>query len=211
MAISRCRNLRKGLRRFVDAFRTPDCNEAVRCAPVSRALFALSTIIVAGGALWAAFPQLPSNVLSPYRTLAGANLLSAAFRENWIFFANSPTGEQYHVYRTAAPTSLIDRLPVPEPKNLFGLDLAPTKQWAELGRLLQQIHVGQWQSCTSDDQCLNSAIRPIAIQNHALNPTYCGAATIIGYMVVPWASRRLVSGSTSDSRAVRLDIQCIRD
>jgi antimicrobial peptide system SdpA family protein len=212
MAISQCRSLRRGFRRFVDAFRTPDCNEAVRCAPVSRALFTSLTIIVAGGVLWAAFPQLPSNVLSSNRTLAGPNLLAAAFPQGWGFYTHySMTEELYHVYRTATPTSLMDRLPYAEPRNLFGLDRAPKKQTAEVDRLVKQIHGGQWQSCTSDDQCRNSAIRPIAIRNHAPNPTYCGAVTVIGYTMVPWASRRLVSGSTIDSRAVRLDIQCIRD
>jgi antimicrobial peptide system SdpA family protein len=212
MAISQCRNLRRGFRRFVDAFRTPDCDEAVRCVPVSRALFASSAIIVAGGALWATLPQLPGNVLSPNRTLSGANLLAAAFPQGWDFYTHySMTEELYHVYRTGAPTSLMDRLPYAEPRNLFGLDRAPKKQTAELDRLVKQIHRDQWQPCTSDDQCRNSVVRPIAVQNHALNPTYCGAVTVIGYTMVPWASRRLVSSSTIDSRAVRLDIQCIPD
>jgi antimicrobial peptide system SdpA family protein len=212
MAINQRRNLRRRFRRFFDTFRTPACNETVRCSPVSRTLFVSLTIIVTGGALWTVFPQLPNNVLSSNRTLTGANLLTAVFPQGWAFFTHySPTEELYHVYRTAAPTSLTDRLPYAEPKNLFGLDRTPKKQTQELDRLVQQIHDGQWQPCASDDQCRNSPIRPIVIQNHALTPTYCGAVTVIGYTMVPWASRGLVSGSTIDSRAVRLDIQCIQD
>jgi antimicrobial peptide system SdpA family protein len=208
MVIYQCRPLCRRFRRFVDAFRTPDCNEAVRCAPVSRALLASLIIIVAGGALWAVFPQLPSNVLNPNRTLPEQNLL---FPQSWAFFARTePTVEQYHLYSRAESTSLTDRLPYSEPGNLFGLDRAPRIQPREVDHLLQQIHDDQWRSCTSDDQCRNSAIRPITVRNHALDPTYCGAVTVIGYTVVPWADRRLVSGTTIDSRTVNLDIQCIR-
>jgi sporulation delaying protein A len=202
------RPLRRGFRRFIDAFRTPDCNETVRRVPVSRTLFAALAIAVTSGALWTAFAQLPSNILTSNRTSAGTNLLVATFPQWWAFFTSSPTAEQYYL---AEPASLMNRLPYAEPRNLFGLDRAPKTKLRELNRLVRQIRGDQWQSCTSDDQCRNLAVRPIAVRNQALNPTYCGAVTVIGYTVAPWADRRLVSGSTIDSRAVKLDIQCIRD
>lgn len=208
MAIYQCRPLRRGFRRFVDTFRTPECNETVRRVPVSRTLFAALAIAVTSGALWAASAQLPSNVLTPHRTSAGANLLAGAFPQKWAFFTNSPTAEQYYV---TEPTALMNRLPYSEPRNLFGLDRAPQTKQRELKHLVRQIHDNQWQSCMPEDQCQNSASRPIAIRNQFLNPTYCGAVTVIGYTVVPWTDRKLVSGSTIDSRIVKLDIQCIRD
>jgi antimicrobial peptide system SdpA family protein len=115
------------------------------------------------------------------------------------------------LYSEAELTPRMDRTPYSEPGNLFGLDRGPRKQPLEFDRLLRQIHSGQWRSCTSDDQCRNAATQPIAVRNHGRNPTYCGVVTVIGYSVVPWAYRRLVSGSTIDSRAIRLDIQCMQD
>lgn len=211
MAIHRWGNTCRGFRWLFDAFRTSDCNEEFRCIPVSRSLFALLAIIVTGNVLWAACPQLSSNVLNPNRKASSANLLAAAFPQGWAFFTRSPTEKQYHVYGRAELTSLMDRMPYSEPGNLFGLDRGPRKRPPELDRLLRQIHDDQWRSCTSDEQCRNATTPSIAVRNHDPNPTYCGAVTVIGYTVVPWAYRKLVSGSTIDSRAVWLDIQCIQD
>jgi antimicrobial peptide system SdpA family protein len=223
MDFYQCCDLRRGFRWFADAFRTADCNEAVRCVPVSRALFSSLAIIVAGGVLWAAWPQLPSNVMRgtaplsaaksnwPYVPLSGANLLGVAFPQGWAFFAQPPNEEQYHVYSRAEPTSLIDRMPYSEPKNLFGLDRRPRKQGRELHSLIERIRGDQWRPCTSDAQCRNATTQPIAVRNHDPNPMYCGSVTVIGYTVVPWADRKLTSRSTIDSRAIWLDIQCVQD
>jgi len=160
---------------------------------------------------WAAWPQLPSNVLSPNNTPAEANILAKAFPQKWAFFTSNPNEEQYRVRGRAEPTPPMDRTPYSEPGNLFGLDRGSRKQFPELDRLLLQVHVDQWQFCTSDEQCRSSTKQPIEVRNHDPNPTYCGDVTVIGYTIVPWANRVLVSGSILDSRAVWLDIHCGQD
>jgi antimicrobial peptide system SdpA family protein len=225
MTIYRCGPLRREFCRFVDAFRRPSCNETVRCVTVSRTLFVSLLIITTCNVLWAAWPQLPSNILRsnaavsrlnsnfPYVPLSGANLLGLAFPQGWTFFAEQPNEDQYRVYARVGPTSSssMDRPQYNVPKYMFGLDREPLQQRPELKSLRHQVRDDQWRSCASDDQCRNAAMQPIVVRNYLPNPTYCGPVTVIQDAVVPWAHRRLNSRPTIDSRVIRLDIQCIQD
>jgi antimicrobial peptide system SdpA family protein len=181
MTIYRCDSLRREFCRFVDAFRRPSCNETVRLNPD--------------------FPYVP---------LSGANLLGLVFPQGWTFFAAQPNEEQYRVYSRVSSSSM-DLPQYNVPKYMFGLDREPLQQWTELKSFQKQVRDDQWRSCTSDDQCWNAAMQPIAVRNYLPYPTYCGPVTVIQDTVVPWAHRRLNSSPTIDSRVIRLDIQCVHD
>jgi len=160
--------------------------------------------------LWTAILQLPNNVLQVSRTSPVARVLIAGFPQGWAFFTRSPQEEQMRVFAAETPLRSLDHTPYSEPRNAFGLDRAVRKQTAELQSLLDGVTDGDWHACKSDGECLKVAPRPKQVDNSTDDPTYCGHIVVIAGSIVTWGYRELVPETYQDTKAVALDVRCLR-
>jgi len=160
-------------------------------------------------ALWTAMLQVPPNVLEVSRSSPSARVVVSAFPQGWSFFTRSPQEEQLRVYVDSLPPRTLDRTPLSEPRNAFGLDRGVRRQNVELESILSKFHDGDWHPCGADSDCLTAAGPARTVDNPAQDPNYCGTIVVVGSNIVPWGYRELVPATFQNVRAIRLQVRCL--
>ncbi len=128
--------------------------------------------------------------------------------EGWGFFTREPRSlDVYLSQQVGNDWRPVDRLPIANPRNLFGIDRRPRAIPVELAVLLDQVNASQWTE-TTNHSVVASEAPVVAVVNPMKHPLFCGPLRVMSREPVPWAWFADGADVEMPSWVVTLDVQC---